>query len=488
MRLWRHMQGLSLDWFERQKSGRVISRATSDVEAVYELFSQAALTLVSNMLLFIGIGVLLVILDPVLALVVMAVIPVLLLATWVFKRRSERAYRAVREKIALVIIHLAETLTGIRVVQAYTREPINQAQFDDVNNQHLAANNQTVLLMSVYGPGIDFLGQLAIALVLVVGGLRAIDGATSIGTLTAFVLYVRQFFDPLQDLSQFYNSLQAANAGLEKIASVLTTESSVPDSPSAEPLPPASPGRGGAEIRLADVTFAYRVGEPVLQRVDLTIGAGETLALVGATGAGKSTIAKLVARFYDPTTGAVSLDGHDLRTIATASLRQAIAVVPQEAFLFAGTIHENIAMGRPDARRAEVEAAAWAVGAHAFVSSLPDGYDTDVNKRGARLSGGQRQLISFARAWLVDPRVLILDEATSALDLPSERLIQRALRQLLVERTAIVIAHRLSSIEMADRVAVVEGGRIVELGTQAELLAADTRFAALHRRWEATLA
>jgi ATP-binding cassette subfamily B protein len=230
------------------------------------------------------------------------------------------------------------------------------------------------------------------------------------------------------------------------------------------------------------------VGEPVLQRVDLTIGAGETLALVGATGAGKSTIAKLVARFYDPTTGAVSLDGHDLRTIATASLRQAIAVVPQEAFLFAGTIHENIAMGRPDARRAEVEAAAWAVGAHAFVSSLPDGYDTDVNKRGARLSGGQRQLISFARAWLVDPRVLILDEATSALDLPSERLIQRALRQLLVERTAIVIAHRLSSIEMADRVAVVEGGRIVELGTQAELLAADTRFAALHRRWEATLA
>ncbi|MCU1464013.1 MAG: transporter [Acidimicrobiales bacterium] len=488
MRLWRHMQGLSLDWFERQKSGRVISRATSDVEAVYELFSQAALTLVSNLMLFVGIGVLLVVLDPLLALVVMAVIPVLLLATWVFKRRSERAYRAVREKIALVIIHLAETLTGIRVVQAFTREPINQAQFDDINDQNLAANNQTVLLMSVYGPGIDFLGQLAIALVLVVGGLRVIDGATSVGTLTAFILYVRQFFDPLQELSQFYNSLQAANAGLEKIASVLATESSVPERAGADHLPPPEPGRGGAEIHLARVSFRYRAGELVLRDVELTIGAGETLALVGATGAGKSTIAKLVARFYDPSDGAVTLDGHDLRLLAPSSLRKAIAVVPQEAFLFAGTIHENVAMGRPDATRAEVEAAAWAVGAHAFVTALPDGYDTDVNTRGARLSGGQRQLISFARAWLVDPRVLILDEATSALDLPSERLIQRALRQLLVDRTAIVIAHRLSSIEMADRVAVVEGGRIVELGSQAELLSTDTRFAALHRRWEATLA
>ena len=487
-RLWRHMQGLSLDWFERQKSGRVISRATSDVEAVYELFSQAALTLVSNLLLFVGIGVLLFVLDPLLALVVMAVIPVLVLATWMFKQRSERAYRAVREKIALVIIHLAETLTGIRVVQAFTREPINQAQFDDVNNQHLDANNETVLLMSVYGPSIDFLGQLAIALVLVVGGLRVIDGATSVGTLAAFILYVRQFFDPLQDLSQFYNSLQAANAGLEKIASVLVTESSVPEAGAPDELPPPAPGRGGAEIHLDGVSFGYRAGELVLHDVDLTIAAGETLALVGATGAGKSTIAKLVARFYDPTIGSVTLDGHDIRAIATRSLRRAIAVVPQEAFLFAGTIHDNIAMGRPDATREQVEAAAWAVGAHAFVSGLPDGYDTDVNKRGARLSGGQRQLISFARAWLVDPRVLILDEATSALDLPSERLIQRALRQLLVERTAIVIAHRLSSIEMADRVAVVEGGRIVELGSQAELLAADTRFASLHRRWEATLA
>lgn len=480
-RLWNHVQNLSIDYFERQKAGRVISRVTADVEAVYELFSQAALTVISNLLLMAGIAVALVVLDWTLALLVLLAVPVLLLASWVFKLRSERAYRAVREKIALVLIHLAESLTGMRVVQAFTREPINQAQFEDVNRQHLEANTETVLLMSLYGPGVELLGQLNLMLVLFVGGMRAFDGHITVGVLTAFVLYLRQFFDPLQELSQFFNSFQAANAGLEKIAAVLRTESTVPDRQGAPRLRATT-----GEVRLEGVTFAYR-DVAVLHDVDLVIAPGETLALVGPTGAGKSTIAKLVARFYDPTDGRVCIDGVDLRTVSVASLRRAVAIVPQEPFLFTGTIHDNIALGR-DATRKEVEAAAWAVGAHAFISQLPDGYDTEVTKRGARLSGGQRQLVAFARAWLSDPRVLILDEATSALDLPSERLIQRALNGLLADRTAIVIAHRFSSIEAADRVAVVEDGRIVELGTQRELLQSDTRFRALHDRWQQTLA
>ena len=477
-KLWAHLQHLSIDFFERQKTGRIISRATSDIEAVYELFSQAALTLVSSVLLMLGIAGWLVYLDPTLAgVVALATLPPLALGTWIFKVRSERAYRAVREKIALVLIHLAESLTGIRVVQAFTREPVNQANFEEVNRQHLDANNQTVLLMSAYGPGIEVLGQIAVVLVLLVGGFRALDGRITIGVLTAFILYLRQFFDPLQELSQFFNSVQAANAGLEKLAGVMRETSTVPEIPGAPDLVPA-----GGEVRLERVTFAYR-HEPVLHAVDLTIAPGETLALVGATGAGKSTIAKLVARFYDPTEGRVLIDGHDLREVNVDSLRRVVAIVPQEAFLFSGSVHDNIALGRPDVSREQVQAAAWAVGAHPFIATPPDGYDTDVDKRGARLSGGQRQLISFARAWLVDPRVLILDEATSALDLPSERLIQRALTGLLADRTAIVIAHRFSSIEVADRVAVVDDGRLVELGTRDELLGRESRFAEMHRRW-----
>jgi ATP-binding cassette subfamily B protein len=481
-RLWRHVCGLSVDFFERQRAGRVISRVTTDVEAVYELFSQAALTVVSNLLVMSGIAVALVLLDPLLAAVTLLTVPVLLAATQVFKVRSEHAYRRVREKIALVLVHLAESLTGIRVVQAYTREPLNLAAFEDVNRQHREASSQTVLLMSVYGPGVELLGQLAVVLVLLVGGLRALEGAMTVGVLTAFVLYLRQFFDPLQELSQFFNSLQAANAGLEKIAGVLGTTSTVPERPGARPL-----SRPRGEVRLERVTFAYR-DTPVLHDVDLAIAPGETLALVGPTGAGKSTIAKLIARFYDPTTGRVLLDGTDLRDLEVASLRRAVAIVPQEPFLFAGSVHDNIALGRPDATRADVEAAARAVGAHDVIAALPDGYDTDVTKRGARLSGGQRQLVSFARAWLADPAVLILDEATSALDLPTERVIQRAIKGLLAGRTAVVIAHRLSSIEVADRVAVIEDGRIVELGSRAELLARESRFRALHDHWRATLA
>lgn len=481
-RLWRHVCGLSIDFFERQRAGRVISRVTTDVEAVYELFSQAALTVVANLLLMAGIAVALVLLDPVLAVITLLTVPVLVAATQVFKAHSERAYRRVREKIALVLVHLAESLTGMRVVQAYTREPLNLARFEDVNRQHREANSETVRLMSVYGPGVELLGQFAVVLVLLVGGLRALDGAITVGVLTAFILYLRQFFDPLQELSQFFNAFQAAIAGLEKIAGVLATGSSVPERPGARTL--LAP-RG--EVRFEGVTFAYRE-TPVLHEVDLTIEPGETLALVGPTGAGKSTIAKLIARFYDPTVGRVLLDGVDLRDLSFASLRRAVAIVPQEPFLFAGSVHDNIALGRPGASRADVEAAARAVGAHDFIAQLPEGYDTEVTKRGARLSGGQRQLVSFARAWLAEPAVLILDEATSALDLPTERVIQRAIRGLLAGRTAVVIAHRLSSIEVADRIAVIDVGRIVELGSRDELLRREGRFRALHDHWRSTLA
>jgi ATP-binding cassette subfamily B protein len=486
VRLWNHLQGLSLDWYERQKSGRVISRATSDVDAVYELFSQAALALVSSTVTMAAIAGVLLYLDPVLGGVVLGVIPILAGATWIFNQRSERAYRTVREKIALILVHMAEGLTGIRVVQAYTREPLSQAQFEDVNSQHLRANAETVRLMSVYGPSVELLGQLDVVLILFLGGLRAVHGDVSVGTLTAFLLLVRMFFDPLQDLSQFFNSWQAANAGLEKIVGVLRATSTVPESPAARPLPARTDGRRvGADVVLDQVTFSYE-RDPVLHDVSLTIDAGETLALVGATGAGKSTIAKLIARFYDPTDGRVLLDGRDLRDVTTASLRAAVAIVPQEAFLFSGTIHDNIALGRAGVSPADVRAAASAVGVDPFIRLLPDRYDTDVDRRGARLSGGQRQLISFARAWIGDPRVLILDEATSALDLRTERLLQQALLRLLAGRTAVVIAHRLSSLDVADRIAVVEQGQIVELGTRAELLGLGGRFSLLHARWQAS--
>jgi ATP-binding cassette subfamily B protein len=499
-RLWAHVQDLAIPWFEQQRSGRVISRATTDVEAVYELFSQAALTVVSSLLLMVGIAVVLIVYDPPLALAVLAVIPVLLIATRVFRDHSERAYQLLRERIALVLVHLSESLAGIRVVQACTREPLNLQQFETINSQHLDANATTIRLMSVYGPGVDLIGQLAVVVVMLVGGLRAAHGSITVGVLTVFLLLVRQFFDPLQELSQFFNSLQAANAGLEKIAGVLATPSSVPDpGPAHEPDAADQPeqtfsspsgGHMGARVELDRVTFAYpgAPGEPVLHDVSLTIEPGETLALVGPTGAGKSTIAKLIARFYDPTEGRVLIDGCDARRIPTIALRRSVAIVPQEAFLFSATIADNIALGREWVSPDRVAAAGAVVGVDRLVAGLPQGYDTPVDRRGARLSGGQRQLIAFARAWLAEPDVLILDEATSALDLPNERLVQRAVATLLAGRTAIIIAHRLSSIEIADRVAVVEDGRVVELGTAAELLAGPTRYRDLYDRWAATLA
>lgn len=485
-RLFAHVMAQPLAFFERVRSGRVVARMTSDLEALQELLGQAAVAVVSNLLLLSGIAVAMVLLDPVLAAAVLAVVPLLLAATVAFGRRSRSAYQRVRERVGAVLSAVGELLTGVRVVQAFAREQRTAQEFRQVNHAYRDANAETVVLLSIYGPGVELLGQIAVVVVLVVGGGRALalpDPALYVGTLTAFVLFLRQFFDPLQELVQFFNSWQSATAAATQIAGVLDTSASVPEAAEPRPLPP-----GQGEIRLSGVSFAYPgARSPVLRNIDLLVPAGSTLALVGSTGAGKSSLAKLIARFYDPTEGSVRLDGVDLRELSRGDLRGAVAVITQEPFLFSGTVADNIRFGRPGALDGEVAAAASTVGLHDVVTALPLGYDTDVSRRGARLSAGQRQLIAFARVWLADPRVLVLDEATSALDLPSERLVQRALSVLLEGRTAVVIAHRFSSIDNADRVAVVEDGRVVEQGERAALLAADGVFAGLYGEWMTSL-
>jgi ABC-type multidrug transport system fused ATPase/permease subunit len=353
---------------------------------------------------------------------------------------------------------------------------------DDVNGRYCDANAWSMRIAGVYGPGVRFLGHLAMAAVLLYGGHRVIRHDMTVGALAAFTLYLRKVFDPMQEMSQFYNTFQAAAAALEKLAGVLEEEPKV-----AEPAQPRSVPRPRGEVRLEHVSFAYRE-DVVLHDVDIVIPAGQTVALVGATGAGKSTVARLIARFYDPTVGRVTLDGVDLRLVSEDDMRRAVGMVTQEGFLFTGTIADNIAFGRPEAKRNELVAAAEAIGAHRFIARLPEGYDTDVAKRGGRLSAGQRQLISFARAFLADPRVLILDEATSSLDVPSERLVQRALRTLLADRTAVIIAHRLTTVEIADRLLVIDAGGVVEDGSAAELMGRDSHYRALHQAWQKSLA
>ncbi|MEV6809894.1 ABC transporter ATP-binding protein [Streptomyces sp. NPDC051132] len=487
-RIFRHAQALSIDFHERYTSGRLISRSTTDVESLRELLDDGLHELVSVILSFVYISAMLLWLDPVLGgLAVASLVPLYLLVR-LYQRRAGRVYGVRSTAIAAVIVKFVETVNGIRPVRAFRREAANDADFAVLNTRHERSNGDALLEMARYVTGSRLVANTAVAAIVLWGAHRVADGSLELGVLAAAVLYLRRLYDPIDRLGMFLNSYQSAAASLEKIAGLLAQEPSVPEPAVPRGLPPARPGFPGREVVFDGVRFGYRTGGEVLPRFDLTLPAGQTVAVVGSTGAGKSTLAKLLARFYDPSAGRVLLDGVDLRELSTPELRRGVVMVTQEAFLFSGTVADNIAVGRPDATREEIERAAKAIGAHEFISALPDGYDTDVRKRGGRVSAGQRQLVAFARALLADPAVLILDEATSSLDVPGERAVQRAMSTVLRGRTAVVIAHRLSTVEIADRVLVMEHGRVVEDGCPADLIAATGRFADLHQAWRDSLA
>ncbi|HEY1451214.1 MAG TPA: ABC transporter ATP-binding protein [Solirubrobacteraceae bacterium] len=486
IRIFKHLQTLPIGFYESRSAGVLISRMTNDVEALDSLVTDSVVTLFQAGLTLIGtIGILLY-LDVKLALITFCILPLVLIGSLWFRIISAGAFRRTRETIGAITGYLQETLSGIRVVRSFAQEPVHEAQFTELNADNRDANMTTVKLNAAYFPTVEMLSGVAVGLIVLYGGYQAIDGHISIGTIVAFVAALSNLFEPIQQLSQLYATYQSGMAALEKIFQLLDEKPDLEDRHDAIEL-----GRIAGEVDFDDVSFAYkkRRGDDsteqvlALDHVSLQIPPGQTVALVGATGAGKSTMAKLIARFYDPTTGAVLVDGHDLREVASSSLRSQMGIVPQEAFLFSGTVAENIAFGRPDADADQIRAAAKAVGAEEFIADLPSGYDTEIGERGTQLSAGQRQLIAFARALIADPRILVLDEATSNVDLHSEARIEQGLRRLLAGRTAIVIAHRLSTIRQAGRIVVLEHGQIAEQGTHDELIAAEGRYYELYRDW-----